>query len=145
VTPGEHRPNVSLIIATRGRAEFRPDTLASAAAAMEDSDQLIMVESVGADGGMSAAVPYGGAIRTEHIRIDRPGKSHQLNIGVRAASNEVLLFTDDDAHVAPGWVNAMAVPFADPAVGAAFGPVQGLTMAPGFDAPPTVAAGDAPY
>jgi GT2 family glycosyltransferase len=99
------------------------------------------------EGGAAAALwPLaGGVARIEHIRVDRPGKSHQLNLGVRGASGEVLLFTDDDAQLDPAWPDAMTGCFADQTVGAAFGRVQGLTMAPGFDAPPLIPDGDAPY
>jgi cellulose synthase/poly-beta-1,6-N-acetylglucosamine synthase-like glycosyltransferase len=86
----------------------------------------------------------GSPVQTRHIHVDRPGKCHQLNLGVRAAQGAVLLLTDDDVRVEPSWADEMAACFADPRVGIACGRVRGLTMAPGFDGPPAVPAGEAP-
>jgi GT2 family glycosyltransferase len=141
----DSRLPVSLIIATRGRAEFLPDALVSAAGALRAGDALIVVES----GGSGAAAAIAGLaerrVRIEYMHVDRSGKSHQLNLGVRTATTDVLLFTDDDVRVDPGWADAMAASFEDPGVGAAFGRIRGLTMAPGFDGPPSVPLGEAPY
>src|SRR5713101_3239685 len=139
------RQPVSLIVATRGRAEFLPDTLASAMVALRAGDELIVVESGDGGAGTALAPLAAGPARTEHIRVDRPGKSYQVNLGLRAASTEVLLFTDDDVRISPGWPDAMASCFEDPTVGAAFGRIWGLTMVPGSDGPPSVRQGEAPY
>jgi GT2 family glycosyltransferase len=61
------------------------------------------------------------------------GKSRQLNLGLRAAAYDVVVMTDDDCRVAPGWLTAMAAPFEDPAVAATFGPVAGLSGVAGVD------------
>ena len=61
----------------------------------------------------------------------RPGKSHALNRGVREARGAVLLFTDDDVRVEPGWLEELATPLADAGVVA----VGGRTL-PDWPAPP---------
>src|SRR5262249_41545379 len=36
----------------------------------------------------------------------RPGKSHAANAAIRSASGELVLWTDDDVIVDPGWLDA---------------------------------------
>jgi GT2 family glycosyltransferase len=47
--------------------------------------------------------------------------------GLRAASNEVVAFVDDDVTVSQGWLEALLGPFSDPAVGV----VGGRVVVPG--------------
>ncbi|MEX3505396.1 glucosyl-3-phosphoglycerate synthase [Corynebacterium sp. LK2510] len=47
----------------------------------------------------------------------RPGKGEALWRGVKAASGDVVVFVDADVtSLEPGWVDALAAPFADPAI-----------------------------
>lgn len=50
--------------------------------------------------------------RIENLRIvnarDRRGAAHALNVGIRAAEGDRLLFCDADDEVASGWIQAMA-------------------------------------
>ncbi len=49
--------------------------------------------------------------------------SLQRNLGAREAGGEILVYIDDDAWPAPGWLEALAEPFAEPGVAGASGPV----------------------
>jgi GT2 family glycosyltransferase len=124
--------------------------LASAAGALGSGDELLVVES--GEGGVTSALaelnPNSSNVewpRIRHLRIEMPGKSRQVNLGIRATTADILLLTDDDVLVPKSWPSEMARSFDDPRVGAAFGSVRGLTMAPGFEAPPRVLPGEAPY
>jgi len=44
------------------------------------------------------------------------GPAAARNLGAREADGDVILFTDDDCEPAPGWLDAMLGPFADPEV-----------------------------
>ena len=44
------------------------------------------------------------------------GPAAARNHGAREAAGDVILFTDDDCEPAPGWLDAMLEPFADPEV-----------------------------
>lgn len=52
------------------------------------------------------------------------GKQAALDMAFAASRGDVLLFTDGDCTVAPGWVEEMLSCFHDPAVGAAIGRIE---------------------
>jgi glycosyltransferase involved in cell wall biosynthesis len=114
----------SVLVCTRGRPELLRTALESVAAALDERDELLVVE---ADGAGAADLVHGLSPAARHLVAARAGKSRQLNQGLRAASRPIVVMTDDDCRVAPGWVAAMAAPFADPSVGAVFGNVAGLS------------------
>ena len=131
---------VAVLVCTRGRPDLLAASLASLDAALGEGDELLVVE---ADGLASAPLVAGLRGPARHLAAPRPGKSRQLNQGLRATGQEVVVLTDDDCEVDPAWVRAMAAPFADPAVGAAFGPVLGLSGVRGVDEP-SLAPGEPP-
>ena len=47
---------------------------------------------------------------------DPPGPSGTRNVGVRAATSEIVAFIDDDAIAAPDWLARLLEPYGDPAV-----------------------------
>jgi GT2 family glycosyltransferase len=50
------------------------------------------------------------------IRQPNSGPAKARNHGAESASADIILFTDDDCEPAPGWLDAMLEPFADPKV-----------------------------
>jgi len=127
------------------RAGLLAECLKSLASALLDGDELIVVES----GGSQATAVLEGlgpvAARTLYLRVEPPGKSRQLNAGLRASRGTVALLTDDDARVEQTWADQMAGCFADSTVGIACGRVLGLSRIPGSEPPPDLRAGDAPF
>jgi GT2 family glycosyltransferase len=65
--------------------------------------------------------------RFQHVLVHEPGKSRQINDGIRRPTHELVVLTDDDCRVDPSWVAAMCAPFEDATVGAVFGGVDGLS------------------
>ena len=126
---------------TRDRSDLLPPALRSLAGTLGPDGELIVVEH--GDSGASAILD-GLPCATVLLDAPVPGKSRQLNRGVVAASNEVIVCTDDDCRVAPGWAAAMAAPFTDPAVGIVFGPVEGLTGVADSLGPARLEPGPAP-
>ncbi|MDA8886614.1 glycosyltransferase [Bacteroidia bacterium] len=52
------------------------------------------------------------------------GKKFALTMGIKAASNECLLFTDADCYpTSPNWINAMASSFQDKSIVLGYGPL----------------------
>lgn len=132
-----------MLLPTVGRESFLPDCVRSVAAALGPDDELIVVEAVSDSAGQALAALGPGSWRS--LRVDRPGKSRQLNAGIEAARGEVIAVTDDDCRVAEDWLDRMVEPFSEPDVGIAFGPVRGLSEIPGRAAsPPDHLPGPAP-
>lgn len=55
------------------------------------------------------------------LRDPARGKPAALNLGLARARGEIIVLTDGDVHVAPGALEALLAPFADPHVGAVSG------------------------
>jgi glycosyltransferase involved in cell wall biosynthesis/GT2 family glycosyltransferase len=127
-----NRPSASIVVATHARSAFLADCISSIAEAMNEGDEMIVVDCC-SDGAPRVEGERAGSIK--YVRGAHASKTAKLNAATREASGDVLLITDDDCRVAPGWVDAMARPFANPVVGVAFGPVTGLSAAPGAVAP----------
>src|SRR4051794_34187412 len=73
---------------------------------MRDGDELVVVDSASVDREAvpTTAAPYADLV----IRQDRPGVGIARNAGWRAANHAIVLFTDDDVVVDPGWASALA-------------------------------------
>jgi GT2 family glycosyltransferase len=116
--------DVAVLVCTRGRPHLLEDCLRSVLGSTPSDGEVVLVES-GAS--RSPLRDVGDDPRLRHLLVHRPGKSRQLNEGIRAMTQGVVVITDDDCRVDPAWVDAMRDPFDDPEVGAVFGPVDGLS------------------
>jgi glycosyltransferase involved in cell wall biosynthesis len=111
-----------VVVASRNRPAMIGRCLASLRADLSDGDELVLVDSCSSP---EAAAEYEKVAR-EHgavlVRADRKGVNIARNLGWRATHASLLLFTDDDVEVEPGWADAYAACFADhPRVGFATG------------------------
>lgn len=133
---------MTVVVATKDRPELLSECLRSITLAITDGDELVVAES-----GDSHVAAAAGGLDHEltHVRVDRAGKSRQLNAALARSENPVVLFTDDDCRVPATWADAMAAAFEDPAVAIAFGPVVGLTHVSGGAPPVGPPAGEAPF
>lgn len=120
--------NVSAIVCTFDRPDMMDGCLTSLAAALAPDDEIVVVEA--GDSGVAAAIESARPPqRVVHVKA-RHGKSHQLNLGIARASHHILLLTDDDVRLAPGWRDSMVECFSDAAVGLVCGRVEGLHYGP---------------
>jgi GT2 family glycosyltransferase len=140
------RPPVTVVVATRDRPELLADCVRALAAALGAGDELVVVEAgdSGASAALAAAADAAGGPSTRLVAVPGGGKSRQLNAGVAVAAAPLLLFTDDDCRVPGDWADALAVALDDPAVGIAFGPIEGLTHVPGAAGAAGPPPGEAP-
>lgn len=119
----------TVVVATAARPASLARCLAALAADLPCSPREVLVVDNAPDDPRTRAVARAAGARWLPER--RPGKSHALNTGVAAASGEVVLFTDDDVLVRPGWTDALVAAAAAPGVGAAGG-----RLLPRWEAPP---------
>jgi GT2 family glycosyltransferase len=124
---------LTALVCTKDRPALLRDCLASLVADLPPGGELLVV--VHGDAADAEEVRALG-LATAVLHDGERGKSRQLNVGLAAAAHDVVVLTDDDCRVAPGWLAAMAAPLDDPAVGATFGFVRGLSGVQGADLQP---------
>jgi len=70
-----------------------------------------------------------GATPFRYLREDRPGLDWARNLGMNAATHDIVAYTDDDARVEPTWLRGLADAFAQEGIAAVTGLVLPLTLA----------------
>jgi cellulose synthase/poly-beta-1,6-N-acetylglucosamine synthase-like glycosyltransferase len=123
-TPARRRwPSVDVVVAARDEAARLPGTLAALRALdYPGALRVIVVDDRSSDG--TADVVRAARARDPRltlVQVTRPSqqmapKVHAIATGVRAGGGEIILTTDADCVVDPGWARAMVAPFADPHV-----------------------------
>jgi glycosyltransferase involved in cell wall biosynthesis len=94
---------LSIVVPTRDRPELLDGCLRSLRPGLRDGDELIVVDSASTDPNVAHTARANGALV---IRCDRPGVGVARNAGWRAATNDAVVFVDDDVRVAPEWADA---------------------------------------
>ena len=123
---------VTILICTYNRAPLLGPTLDSIAALRASPDltwEVLIVDNNSTDG--TAALVEG---RRETFPValryhfeKRQGKSIALNTGFALAEGEIILYTDDDVRVPPGWMEAAVRPLLRrPEIAYTGGPVRPL-------------------
>jgi glycosyltransferase involved in cell wall biosynthesis len=107
------RPPLSVVIPTKDRADKLDRCLAVVCAALDTSDEVLVVDSASSDDSTRQVASRHGV---GYLRAERPGTSLARNLGWRAARHELIAFIDDDILVTPGWPDSLAAAFADPDV-----------------------------
>lgn len=107
--PLAHRPLVSVVLATRDRAAYLPEAIASVVAQRYDRWQLVVVDDGSDDD--TAAVAGRFAAADERIEVHRTagvGAAAARNVGLDAARGDWVAFLDDDNTMHPAWLRAIA-------------------------------------
>jgi glycosyltransferase involved in cell wall biosynthesis len=103
-------PRISVIIPTHDGAETLPACLESLVASTFLPAEIIVVDDASGDNSAEIARRFGCRV----VRVDENiGAARAKNCGARAASGDILFFTDDDVVVARGTLAQVAGDFAD--------------------------------
>jgi GT2 family glycosyltransferase len=106
-TQQPHDPrSLSVVICTRDRAVELERCLASLPFQTRPPDQIVVVDNASRDDGHTRRVAEAAGVT--YIREDRPGLDIARNAGVRAATGDIILFTDDDVRLHPRWAERLA-------------------------------------
>lgn len=103
----EGSSQVSVVISTYNRAESLRIALESLARQKADLEyEVVVVDNNSTDSTRRVVETMieGGYPDLRYIFEPRQGASYGRNAGIRAARAPVVAFTDDDLHVAPGWL-----------------------------------------
>ena len=115
---------VSVIIPTRNRPHDLMTCLDSVLKLDYPDFEVIVVDQSPTDEGQRLAATLGDD-RIRYIRTDTVGRSRGGNIGIEAATGDVLAFTDDDIRVDPAWLRRVVHVFGEtPDLGFYFGAVK---------------------
>ena len=116
-------PRVSIVVPARNAARTLPGTLAALAALAPPPDEIVLVDNGSSDDTRPRLEAFAAAARAKVIVLREPrrGASVARNTGARAATGEVLAFTDADCCPRAGWLGAVAAPLGDASVGAVAG------------------------
>lgn len=125
---------ISVVIPTYRRSRTLPAAIASAAGQDYPAFEVLVVDNA-ADPAVEALVDAVAVVAPVSVRyIAEPslGLHNARHAGARAATGDVLVYTDDDATFDPGWLAAYARAFVEhPEMAAAGGPIR-----PAWDVPP---------
>jgi glycosyltransferase involved in cell wall biosynthesis len=98
---------LSIIVATRNRADALAGCLGAIEVALartgRSDAEIIVVDNGSMDntGDVLAAAKARAAVPFHPLHEARPGKARALNVALRAARGDLLVFTDDDCHLHP--------------------------------------------
>ena len=99
---------MTVVVATRNRAELLPECIATVLRQRTDARfELLVVDNGSHDA--TGEIVAGWTRRDPRVRlVAEPtiGLSRAKNAGIRAARGDLLLFTDDDVVLADGWIAA---------------------------------------
>jgi O-antigen biosynthesis protein len=130
------QPTVTVVICTRDRPELLQQAIGSLKHLTYPQLDLLVVDNAPSSNATQQLVqqlvqqlaqqlaqqPVPALPHLRYMREDRPGLDWARNRGILEARGELIAFTDDDAIVDPGWVDALVRVFADsPAVMAVTG------------------------
>jgi glycosyltransferase involved in cell wall biosynthesis len=115
-------PRASVIVCTRDRADEVADCIRACVAhgVTAGGCELIVVDN----GAEPLALEPPAGVRV--VREPAAGLSRARNAGAAAAASDILVYLDDDARPAPGWLESLRDAFIDPRTAVAGGPIHGL-------------------
>lgn len=95
---------LSVVLPTRDRPDLLERALRTLMPTIRPDDEVIVVDSASVDPRVRTVAEAAGA---RYVRCDEPGAARARNAGCRAATHELIAFTDDDVLVSANWVEAM--------------------------------------
>ncbi len=110
----------TILIATRSRADHLDRCLTSIECDPSQTTREIIVVD---NGSTDHTADVLAAHKVTALSLAKSGKCRALDLGIGVARGDIILFTDDDVTVEPGWIDALASAFAEPEVGAVGGRV----------------------
>jgi glucosyl-dolichyl phosphate glucuronosyltransferase len=126
--------NATVLVCTYNRAKLLREMLETVSAILtaRQWDVIIVDNNSGDDtrAVVESMIPD-FPVSLTYVFEGRQGKSQALNTGIARATGEVVVFTDDDVRVTPGWLDAACAELdADPELDYTGGPVRPIWGGP---------------
>jgi glycosyltransferase involved in cell wall biosynthesis len=102
--------SVSVVICTRDRPDELARCLASLPQQSRPPDEVIVVDNASQGDATRQAALAAGVL---YVREDRPGLDIARNTGLRAATSEIVAYTDDDTELHPRCLERLSAAFDD--------------------------------
>ena len=113
--------STSVVVCTRERPDDLGQCLAALAALDPAPDEVVVVDNAPTGDATRRVVEAADVAGLRYVEEPRPGLSAARNAGLRAATGEVVAFTDDDVEVHPRWALRLRAAFGEPDVWAVTG------------------------
>jgi GT2 family glycosyltransferase len=116
-------PRVTIVIPVYNGERTIADCVSSLLAVRYPREllEIVLVDNGSTDATLERVRAFGEAVRV--VREPARGASAARNRGIREARGEVVVFTDADCVVEPGWIAGVVAPLGDREVGAVGGPI----------------------
>lgn len=113
-------PPISVVVCTRDRPLSLERCLQALAQLDYPTYEVVVVDNCSRDATVTQVVARSGF---RYVREDNPGLDWARNRGIKEAKYDIVVFIDDDALAAPGWLRGVAQGFEDPEIMAVTGVV----------------------
>ncbi len=116
---------VSVVIATRNRAESLRDTLDSLTRQSRKPDEVVVVDNASSDHTRDIALNFVDSLNLKYVYEAKRGIPHARNAGIQNAGGDIIAFIDDDCVADENWLRQLEIPFIkDPHVGVVGGEIS---------------------
>lgn len=116
---------VSVVIATRNRAESLRDTLASLTRQSRKPDEVVVVDNASGDHTRDVALSFVDRLNLKYVYEATRGIPHARNAGIQNSSGDIVAFIDDDCVADEDWLRQLEIPFVrDPHIGVVGGEIS---------------------
>ena len=119
------RPMISVAVCTRDRPTLLQRCLASLRPEVNAQGELLVIDSAPSGREAQSIAAEAGA---RYTATSRAGLNVARNLALCMALGEIVAFVDDDAVVAPGWMEALLDGFADASIDCVTGRVLPLEL-----------------
>jgi GT2 family glycosyltransferase len=108
--------SVSVVVVTYGRPDCVRECLEHLRRLRTPPLEVVVVDATPDDRTRRLVRESFPEVRLLHSTLGRGTTPESRQMGYAATSGEILAFVDDDAYVAPDWLDEIVAPYADPAV-----------------------------
>lgn len=122
---GAATPVMSVIVCTRERPDDLARCLEALAAQTVYGLEIIVVDNAPRT---ARTREVAGRAGVRYVLEPRPGLDRARNAGLRAATGDIIAYTDDDAVALPDWAERLLRALEDPAIAGVAGPMLPLEL-----------------